>query len=74
MDTPIEFLELSRAPVVYVRPVAPEDQPADVRSQSGGRIMYAVHSETGERLALVADRKLAFVLARQHDMAPVHVH
>jgi len=33
-----------------------------------------VHDESGAQLALVADRKLAFVLARQHDLAPVPVH
>jgi len=33
-----------------------------------------VHSEAGERLALVRDRKLAFILARQNDLTPVTVH
>jgi len=33
-----------------------------------------VHDAAGERLALVADRKLAFLLARQNDLAPVTVH
>ena len=28
----------------------------------------------GERLALVADRGLAMMLARQHDMTPVSLH
>ncbi len=36
--------------------------------------IYAVHNEDGERLALVRDRRTAFVLARQNDMAPVSVH
>lgn len=36
--------------------------------------VYAVHSEEGERLALVRDRKLAFILARQNDLTPVTVH
>jgi len=33
-----------------------------------------VHSSEGQRLALVRDRKMAFVLARQNDMDPVTVH
>jgi hypothetical protein len=40
----------------------------------GRKQLYAVHDEAGEQLALVADRKMAFVLARQHDYAPVAVH
>jgi hypothetical protein len=36
--------------------------------------IFAVHSADGERLALVRDRELAFVLARQNDLAPVNVH
>ena len=34
----------------------------------------AVHNTEGERLALVNNRRLAFVLARQHDLSPVTVH
>ncbi|MEL7116356.1 MAG: DUF1150 family protein [Pseudomonadota bacterium] len=61
--------------IVYVRPVQAEDLPEDLRSQMGSRkVIYSVHSEEGERLALVKDRKLAFALARQNDLAPVHVH
>jgi hypothetical protein len=36
--------------------------------------IYAVHGADGQRLALVKDRTLAFVLARQNDFAPVSVH
>ena len=46
-----------------------------LRAQIGAlKTVYAVHGENGEQLALVADRKLAFSLARQHDMAPVNAH
>ena len=37
-------------------------------------IGIATHSESGERLALVAERSLAFALARQNDLAPVSAH
>ncbi len=61
--------------VVYVRPVAVADLPEDIRREAGGiDTLYAVHDTDGERLALVRDRDLAFVLARQNDLAPVHVH
>jgi hypothetical protein len=47
----------------------------EMRAKIGGQeTLYAVHSTEGERLALVADRKLAYFLARQHDMEPVAVH
>ncbi|MBP0482350.1 DUF1150 family protein [Sagittula salina] len=60
---------------VYVRSVKASDLPDDVREQVGGsETLYAVHRADGERLALVKDRKLAFVLARQNDLAPVTVH
>ena len=40
----------------------------------GSETLYALHSAAGERLALVRDRRLAFVLARQNNMTPVTVH
>jgi len=61
--------------IVYIRPVAVDTLPEEVQEQAmGAETIYAVHDEDGERLALVKDRKLAFVLARQNDFAPVAVH
>lgn len=61
--------------IVYVKPIAVADLPEEMRQQIGDVAkIYAVHSETGEQLALVANRGLAFALARQHDMVPVPVH
>ena len=61
--------------IVYVKPVAVADLPRDVRDAAEGATeLYAVHTAEGERLALVRDRRLAFVLARQNDLAPVSVH
>ncbi len=63
------------ANIVYVRPVEVEDLPAELRPQAmGAKTIYAVHNAMGERLALVKERRLAFALARQNDMAPVTVH
>ena len=62
-------------PIVYVRPVPVDELPEEMRNLTGGLTqLYAVHDTDGQRLALVRDRKLAFVLARQYDMAPVNVH
>ena len=75
MNTPFDFEELNSNRTVYVRPVDVNDLPEDLQDQAEGRDqVYAVHSPDGERLALVADRKLAFILARQNDFAPVNVH
>ncbi|MCP3970731.1 MAG: DUF1150 family protein [Rhodobacteraceae bacterium] len=61
--------------LVYVRPVQTEDLPAEVQLQIGDvKTVFAVHNAEGERLAVVRDRKQAFVLARQNDLAPVNVH
>ena len=60
---------------VYVRSVAVEDLPEDVRAKAAGHeTLYAVHDADGAPLALVAKRDMAFVLARQNDMTPVSVH
>ena len=75
MNTKYEFEKTEQDRIVYVRPVDAEDLPEDVRDQIGGlKTLYAVHNAEGERLALVKDRNMAFVLARQNDLAPVTVH
>ena len=75
MDTKYELKNDGPRPIVYVRPVAVADLPEDIRDQAmGSELVYAVHNEDGERLALVRDEKLAFLLADQNDLAPVRVH
>ena len=77
MNTKYPNIPEGGTPIVYVRPVEPEELPDDLRAQveAGGiEKLYAVHDENGERLALVNGRSLAFVLARQNDLAPVNVH
>ncbi len=65
-----ELTSLTVAPRVDVA-----DLPEDVREAAGDREqLFAVHDSDGQQLALVADRKMAFVLARQNDMQPVTVH
>ncbi|RBI72660.1 DUF1150 domain-containing protein [Roseovarius sp. TE539] len=75
MDTKYDFGTEQGRRIVYVRPVAVSDLPQDIqREVEGAETLYALHSAEGERLALVRDRNLAFVLARQNDMEPVTVH
>lgn len=75
-----EYDQLSdEARIVYVRPVMVADLPDDVREEveahaEGLDQIYAVHDQTGERIALVKDRSMAFVLARQNELEPVTVH
>ncbi|MFO1173597.1 MAG: DUF1150 family protein [Paracoccaceae bacterium] len=75
MNEPFDFGEQHGERIVYVRPVKVADLPPEVRAQAGGReVIWAVHGEDGEQLALVADRTLAFILARQNDLSPVSLH
>jgi hypothetical protein len=75
MNTKFDFGTEDAERIVYVRPVAVAELPAEVREQAGGmEEIYALHDADGQRLALVRDRTLAFILARQNDLAPVGVH
>jgi hypothetical protein len=61
--------------IVYVKTIPVADLPDGLREQAGDLVeIFAVHNTKGEQIALVADRNMAFVLARQHDMSPVAVH
>ena len=75
MDTKFDFGENIAASTVYIRQVATNTLPHDIQEQLPNvESLYAVHDAEGERLALVKDRKLAFVLARQNELTPVSVH
>ena len=75
MNVKFENLPGSTHAIVYVRPVLVADLPVELQAQAEGfETLYAVHRPDGARLALVADRNLAFALARENDMAPVSVH
>jgi hypothetical protein len=74
METKFNFADVGDR-VVYVKSVAVSDLPEDVREAAGDHDrLFAVHDSDGQQLALVADRRMAFVLARQNDMRPVTVH
>ena len=75
MDQKFDFQDPGGAAIVYVRPVLVSDLPEEIQAASRGiKTIYAVHDQDGQRLLLVRDRKLAFVLARQNDLSPVNVH
>ncbi|MFC7703199.1 DUF1150 family protein [Plastorhodobacter daqingensis] len=75
MNTKFDFGADADNRIVYVRPIAVADLPQEIREQASGiATLYAVHGANGERLALVRDRRLAFALARQNDLAPVNAH
>jgi hypothetical protein len=66
------FTEPNDQPIVYVREVAPDELPDELRGTTAR--LYAVHDAEGNRLALTPDRRIAFALARRNDMVPVSVH
>ena len=74
MKTPLDLKPFGEN-VVYVKPVDVADLPQEVQDQAGDLTrIFAVHDSKGAQIALVADRKLAFTLAREHDMVPMTVH
>lgn len=75
MDAKFELPNEGAERIVYVRSVEVADLPDVVREQAqGAKQLYALHDADGERLALVRDRRLAFALARENNLAPVSVH
>ncbi|MEM1386008.1 MAG: DUF1150 family protein [Pseudomonadota bacterium] len=75
MNAEFKFESQIDANIVYVRPVLVSELPREVQAQADGiETLFAVHNAEGERLALVRDRGMAFMLARQNDLAPVNVH
>ena len=59
---------------VYVSAVNVADLPEAVAKGISQCRVYSLNSSNGERLALVKDRSLAFVVARQNEFHPVPVH
>ena len=75
MNSKQEKMTYEDGQLVYVRSVKIDELPDEVRDRIDGLTeLYALHSSNGERLALVKERELAFVLARQSDLLPVTVH
>lgn len=69
------FPETSGKRIVYVREVKTADLPDEIRARTVGLDhLYAIHDADGDVLALVPDRRQAFLVARQNEMSPVSVH
>ena len=75
MENYVDLFQSLEDRIVYVKPVNVDELPDDIRSQmTDEKMLYAVHSSNGERIALVKERNIAFTLARQNDLSPVTVH
>lgn len=75
MSSEKQTIPTNGQPIVYVRLVKTRELPKQIRLATGDLDeVYAIHSETGEYIALARDRDMAFVMARQNDLAPVSVH
>ena len=57
--------------IVYIRVATPDEVPPDAEVDGP---VYSVHDAAGNRLALAANRSLAFALARRNDLTPMSVH
>lgn len=66
------FTDPKGQPIVYVREVPVEELPDELKGTDAR--LYALHDAHGNRLAVAADRRLAFALARRNDLSPVSVH
>ena len=74
MNTKIDFEAIAQG-IVYVKPILAAELPEEMRERIGDlEELFAVHNADGEQLALVADRQMAFHLARENNMQPVTVH
>jgi hypothetical protein len=75
MDAKYQGLPGGEDRIVYVRPVLVADLPEEIQAQAGDlQTIWSVHRPNGDRVALVADKGMAFALSRQNDMVPVSVH
>ncbi len=73
--TPLFDLNADVGRMVYVKPISVQALPQEVQEQAGDlEQLFAVHDAEGQQLALVANRKLAFALARENDYAPQPLH
>ena len=73
MNSP--YPDMPEGRIAYIRQLQVDALPDEIREKLPGvSEVYGIHSEEGECLALARDRQMAFVLARQNDMAPVSAH
>lgn len=74
MNTKYNLEGLSQR-IVYLKPVATADLPANVQAQAGDlETLFAVHNGGGEQVALVSDPAVASHFAAEHKMQLLTVH
>ena len=62
-----------KSQIVYIREANADELPEQFRGTD--QKVFALHDgESGEQLALTADRKVAFALAKKNDLTPTSVH
>jgi len=66
------FIEPVGLPIVYVREMAPDELPDELKGVPAK--LFALHDAEGNRLAIAQDRGQAFALARKNDLKPLSVH
>ncbi|ARO14085.1 hypothetical protein BVG79_00733 [Ketogulonicigenium robustum] len=76
MNVTVDLGKIGMGEVVYVKPVDVSTLPADVQERIGEDMatVFSIHDAMGEQLALVANRDLAFRIARQYERTPVGVN
>ena len=74
MNMKQKFKELGQG-IVYVKEIETAALPDALRAEAGDlETLFSIHNADGEQLALVANKTLAFHLARENQMVPVAVH
>ena len=75
MQSKYDFSHYDTDGLVYIKTVEVSDLPLNLQQEvEPGKRLYSLHRPDGERMAIVQDRKLAFMLAREHDLTPLTVH
>jgi hypothetical protein len=70
-----DFSHYDTGGLVYIKTVKASDLPLNLQQGvDPGKTLYSLHRPDCERMAIVPDRKLAFMLAREHDLTPLTVH
>lgn len=79
LDLPqLDLEQLGAGKIVYVKPVMSEDAKKDhlegIEDIPDGIQLYVVHSADGLPMAVLDDRDMAFIGARQYGMEALSVH
>ncbi|MCH8490405.1 MAG: DUF1150 domain-containing protein [Oceanicaulis sp.] len=78
MNVSTDETRQNAAPTVYVRAIAGAEvmeaaAASDIQINADDTL-YAIHDDSGQRMAVFSDRDAAFAAARWHGAEPVSVH